>query len=115
MLGFFLSQIETVVDEAPSKVLDVQLAVTVVVHGAEDPCDALDATAGALQDLGLDLSDQVFNAECLELLHGHGVASVGCVADEPDILVVLELGWHVTRQVALVLECKVLGSVKNGE
>ena len=108
VLSLILRQVETVVDETPSEIFDVKLAVTIVVHGLEDSCNSLDSTAGAIEDFCLDLSDQVLNAERLKLLHWDGVASVGRVANEPDVLVVLELGGHISRDISLVLEGKVL-------
>ena len=102
VLGLFLGQIETVVNETPSEVLHIELTVTIVVHGLEDSGDALDSTGGAVKDFSFHLSHQVLNAEGLELLHGHGVAGVRRVANEPDVLVVLELSGHVTRDISLV-------------
>lgn len=96
VLGLFLGQVESIVDETPSEVLDVELAVAVVVHGFEDSSDSLNAARRALQQLCLRLVDQVFDRESLELLHRQSVAGVRRVACKPDVLVVLELRWNVT-------------------
>ena len=44
LASLILRQVEAVVDEAPTEVVNVQLAVTIVVHRLEDAGDALDAT-----------------------------------------------------------------------
>ena len=63
MLSFFLSQVETVIDEAPAEVLNVELTVTVVIHGFEDFSDPLKATRGTFKNLGLDLFNQIFDGK----------------------------------------------------
>ena len=65
VLGLLLGEVEAVVDEAPPEVFDVELSVAVVVHGLEDPGDALDAARRTLQQLRLHLGDQVVNRERL--------------------------------------------------
>jgi len=57
--GFFFAELEAVVDEAPSEVVDVQLAVAVVVHSLEDSGDALDASSRSFEDFGFDFSNEV--------------------------------------------------------
>ena len=44
LLCFLLSQIETVIDEAPSKIFHIQLAVSIVVHSFEDSCNSFDTS-----------------------------------------------------------------------
>ena len=61
VLGLFLAEVETIVNEAPAEVLHIKLAVTIVVHGAEDARNTFDSARAALQDLVLDLSDQVLD------------------------------------------------------
>ena len=63
MLSFFLSQVETVINEAPAEVLNVELTVTVVIHGFEDFSDPLKATRGTFKNLGLDLFNQIFDGK----------------------------------------------------
>ena len=91
VLSFLLSQVEPIVDKAPSEIVDVKLAVTIVVHGFEDAGDSLDSSRGAIQKFGLDFLDQVVDGEGFQLLHGQGVARVGRVAHKPHVLVMLEL------------------------
>ena len=91
------------------------MAVTIVVHRFEDSCDALNSTRGTLKDFSFDLCDQVLDAEGLELLHGDGIAGIGRVTDEPDVLVVLELGGHIASNISLVLQGQILGAVQNCE
>ena len=71
--GFFFAELEAVVDEAPSEVIDVQLAVAVVVHGLEDSGDALDASSRSFEDFGFDFSNEVVYGEFLEFFNVLGV------------------------------------------
>ena len=45
MLRLFLRQVETVIDEAPSEVLNIELSVAIVVHGLKDSSNTFDAAA----------------------------------------------------------------------
>jgi hypothetical protein len=63
VLSFFLSQVETVIDEAPTEVFNVELTVTVVIHCFEDFSDPLETTRGTLKNLGLDLFYQIFDGK----------------------------------------------------
>lgn len=115
VLGLLLSQVEPIVDKAPSEVVDVQLAVTIVVHGFEDAGDSLDSSRGAIQKFCFHFLDQVVDGKGFELLHRHGVTGVGRVAHEPHVLVMLELRWHVSCSASVVLESQILSSVLDGE
>lgn len=44
VLGFFLRQVEAVVDETPAEVFNVELAVTVIVHRFKNASDTFNAT-----------------------------------------------------------------------
>lgn len=115
VLSLLEGEVEAVVDETPTEVLDIKLAVTVIIHSLKDSGDALDSAAGTLEDFSFDFGDEVVDGESLELLHGDGVAGVGGVAEEPDVLVVLELGWHIRGDVTLAFESQVLGAIQNRE
>jgi len=115
VLSLFLSQVKPIVDKAPSEIVDVKLAVTIVVHGFEDAGDSLDSSRGAIQKFGFDFLDQVVNGECFQLLHGQGVARVGCIAHKPHVLVMLELRRYISCSASVSLESQILSSVLNGE
>jgi len=57
--SLFFAELEAVVDEAPSEVVHIQLAVAVVVHSLEDSGDSLYASSRSFQDFGFDFSNEV--------------------------------------------------------
>lgn len=115
VLGLLEWEVEAIVNEAPTEVLDVQLVVAIIIHGFEDARNALDAAGRALQNLGLNFSDQVFDREGLELLHRDRVASIGSIANEPDVLVVLELGGYISGNITLILQGQILRAIQNSK
>jgi hypothetical protein len=115
VLSLFLGQVETVVNEAPAEVFDVELAVTIVIHGFKDAGNPFDTAGRAVKNLCLDVSNEVVDGERFELLHGDSVGCIRGITDKPDVLVVLELRRDVGSKVAVVFQSQVLGTAESRE
>lgn len=106
--GLLFGEVEAVIDEAPSEVVAVQLAVAIIVHGFENPCDSLDAASAALENFRLDLGNEVFDREFVELFDSLGERGIRGRYDNEVVLLVLEAGGDVGSRVAGLLELQVL-------
>ena len=104
LLGFFFGQIESVVDESPSEVIDIQLTVAIVIHGSEDTSDSFNACSRAFTDLLLDLCNQVVDIETMQFFDWCSMGSSWCCEQTEDVLVELELGWCINSDVALAFQ-----------
>jgi hypothetical protein len=57
--GLFFAELESVVNETPSEIIDIQLTVAVVIHGFEYSRDSFDTSSRSFQNFGLDFSYQI--------------------------------------------------------
>jgi len=113
--GFLLAQIETVVNEAPTEIINIEVAVACVIHGPEDTSDSLDASGGPFQNLRFDLSKKVNGAELMELGNGLGERCIGGSYDNELVLLVLETCGNITGGGTSLLELQVLRLVPGVE
>ena len=102
---------ESIVDEAPSEVVHVEIAVSIFVHSLENTSELLNAKRRLLQNFSLDVSNCLVYVWLMKYLDGLVVFGMRCCQNNKHVFSALEPGRYIRCDLAVTLKSKILGLV----
>jgi len=115
MLSFDSANLESIINECPTEIINVHLLIAVLIESAENLSNFADTIARLLKNSALNLGNQVFGAHLLELLNRLIKFSAGGSFNHPLVLSVLVAAGYINCDSSLLFKMQVLSFVDSVE
>jgi len=115
MLSFDSGNLESIINESPTEIINVHFLIAVLIERAENLGNFADTIAGLFKNSVLYLGNQVFGAHLLELLNRLVKFSAGCGFNHPMVLSFLVAAGYINCDSTLLFEIQVLSLVNSVE
>lgn len=94
-LRVFFANLNAVVHQAPPEVVNIQVMISSLIDCLEDSCQLSDSEARSIVESLLQILHSLVDIKLCQNVNWSCVGSIRSSCDHKQVLLLLELGWHI--------------------